>query len=234
MQHLMPETLARLVDEAPNDVESRHLAQCDDCRADLEGMRADYAALKNLPMIEPPPTEWPELEARLLEEGLIRRGFGASRWATWGRAAAAVALFALGTATGTLLLGGGAPATAPTGANRAGLAGNGVLPVLNNQNGPIMLSAAEPTNTTEALALYRQAEAVYLDALTRVAELGGQTEGSDPVARIAALESIAAITRSALEEAPADPVINGYHLTAIAQKEATLRQIAAAKSDRWF
>jgi len=233
MQHLMPETLARLVDEAPNDVESRHLAECDDCRADLEGMRADYSALKNLPMIEPPPTEWPELEARLLEEGLIRRRTSATRWASWGRAAAAVALFALGTATGTFMLDGGTPAATPA-SNRAALAGRGVLPVLNTQTGPIMVSAVEPANADEALALYRQAEAVYLDALTRVAELGGQSDGGDPVARIAALESIAAITRSALEEAPADPVINGYHLTALAQKEATLRQMAATKSDRWF
>ena len=233
MQHLMPETLARLVDEAPNDVESRHLAECDECRADLEGMRADYAALKNLPMIEPPPTEWPELEARLLEEGLIRRGFGVSRWATWSRAAAAVALFALGTATGTFVLGGSTPARSPS-ASRAALAGRDVLPVLNTQTGPVMVNAVKPANADEALALYRQAEAVYLDALTRVAELGGQSEGGDPVARIAALESIAAITRSALEEAPADPVINGYHLTALAQKEATLRQIAATRSDRWF
>jgi hypothetical protein len=196
-------------------------------------MRADYAALRNLPMIEPPHTEWPELEARLLEEGLIRRRFGTSRWTTWGRAAAAIALFALGTATGTFLLGGSAPAASPAAAG-AGLAGRDVLPVLNTQSGPLMVRAAEPASADEALALYRQAEAVYLDALTRVAELGGQTEGSDPVARIAALESIAAITRSALEEAPADPIINGYHLTAIAQKEATLRQIAATRSDRWF
>ena len=232
MQHLMPETLARLVDEAPNDVESRHLAECDECRADLEGMRADYAALRNLPMIEPPHTEWPEIEARLLEEGLIRRRHGAARWATWGRAAAAVVLFALGTATGTLVLGASAPASRADGGRT--LAGRGVLPVLNMQTGPAMVSAAEPASTDEALALYRQAEAVYLDALTRVAELGGQGEGNDPIARIAALESIAAITRSALEEAPADPIINGYHLTALAQKEATLRQIAATRSDRWF
>jgi hypothetical protein len=184
-------------------------------------------------MIEPPPTEWPELEARLLEEGLIRRRTGASHRATWGRAAAAVALFALGTATGTFVLRGSAPAGAPA-TDRAALAGRTVLPALNTQTGPIMVSAVEPATAAEALALYRQAEAVYLDALTRVAELGGQGEGSNPVARIAALESIAAITRSALEEAPADPIINGYHLTALAQKEATLRQIAATKSDRWF
>ena len=231
MQHLMPETLARLVDEAPGNDEALHLAQCDDCRAELEAMRADAAALANLPMIEPPPTEWPELEARLLAEGLIRRRPGTPRWATFGRAAAAVALFALGTATGTFLLGGNAPATEP-GLATASAARTG-LPVRNGQE-PMLVSAAVPANADEALLLYRQAEAVYLDALTRVAEMGGQAESGDPLARLAALESIAAITRSALDESPADPVINGYHLTALAQREATLRQIAATKSDRWF
>jgi hypothetical protein len=83
--------------------------------------------------------------------------------------------------------------------------------------------------------LYRQAEALYLDMLTRVAELEtGTTQPNDPVARLAALESIAAITRSALYQAPADPVLNGYHLTALAQREATLRQMAASKPGRWF
>jgi hypothetical protein len=231
MQHLMPETLARLVDEAPGDDETRHLAECGACRAELEGMRADAAALANLPMIEPPPTEWPELEARLLDEGLIRRHAGAPRWAALGRAAAAVALFALGTATGTFLLRGSAP-VAERGAVLANTLGTGV-PVRNGQE-PMLVRAAEPANADEALLLYRQAEAVYLDALTRVAELGGQAESGDPLARLAALESIAAITRSALDESPADPVINGYHLTALAQREATLRQIAATKSDRWF
>jgi hypothetical protein len=230
MQHLMPETLARLVDEAPNEDESRHLAECGACRAEIEAMRADYAALANLPMIEPPPTEWPELEVRLLEEGLIRRRPGLPRWEGLGRAAAAVALFALGTATGTFLLdrGAGSPAGAPS------FTAAGVLPGQDARQEPRLVNATVPAGPDETLLLYRQAEAVYLDALTRVAELGGQSESGDPLARLAALESIAAITRSALDESPADPVINGYHLTALAQREATLRQIAAIKSDRWF
>lgn len=228
MQHLMPETLARLVDGPPTEVEARHLAECQACTDDLEAMRADYAALRNLPMIEPPPTEWPDLEARLMDEGLIRRRAGSPRWAAWGQAAAAVLVFGLGTATGTVLLG-DRNAEAPM---QAATASGSILPVLNGE-GPLMVRAQEPVNADEALQLYRQAEAVYLDALTRVAELGGQGTG-DPTARLAALESIAAITRSALDEAPADPVINGYHLTALAQREATLRQIAATKSDRWF
>jgi len=232
MQHLMPETLARLVDEAPTEDEARHVTECDECRVQLEAMRADYAALRSLPMIEPPPTEWPDLELRLLDEGLVRRRNGIAAWPAWTRAAAAILLFAVGAASGAYAFGGRAPAGdspafAETGERTA-------LPVLNGEQGPLLVSAAVPRNADEALALYRQAEAVYLDALTRVAQIGGQGDSGDPLARLAALESIAAITRSALDESPADPVINGYHLTALAQREATLRQIAATKSDRWF
>lgn len=231
MQHLMPETLGRLVDESPTETEARHLASCDECRAELDAMRADFAALRNLPMIEPPPTEWPELEARLLEEGLIRRPAGRPRWTAWTRAAAAVAIFTVGAATGSFLI--GADAADPTTA--AATAGSGAnLPVLDERGGPVLVRATVPTSADEALLLYRQAEAVYLDALTRVAQLGGQADSGDPLARLAALESIAAITRSALDESPADPIINGYHLTALAQREATLQQIATTRSGRWF
>ena len=45
------------------------------------------------------------------------------------------------------------------------------------------------------------------------------------MSRLAALEGIVLMTGAALSEAPADPVINGYHLTALEQRDALLRQI---------
>jgi hypothetical protein len=77
----------------------------------------------------------------------------------------------------------------------------------------------------------RQAEELYLAALTRYAELAIQAESGDPVARLAALQSIVMTTQAALNQTPMDPVINGYHLTALAQRDATLRQVAAVTSD---
>jgi hypothetical protein len=53
---------------------------------------------------------------------------------------------------------------------------------------------------------------------------------TDPVARQAALESILLTTNAALREAPADPVINGYHLTALAERDAVLKAIAVQQS----
>lgn len=221
MQHLMIETLARLVDEVASPEEAAHLEACEECRAELEALRADVAALKNLPMIEPPPTEWPEIENRLLEEGLIRRPAGANRWRqSLLRAAAAVVMFAGGAVAGIAW-------------TRADTGSLGLARGPGDQGAIPILTATEPDTPEETVVLYRQAEALYLDMLTRVAELSAQESG-DPLARLAALESIAAITRSALDQAPADPVLNGYHLTALAQREATLRQISASKPGRWF
>ncbi|MGH7501026.1 MAG: hypothetical protein ACREL7_04640 [Longimicrobiales bacterium] len=230
MQHLAIETLARLADEAPDEVEAAHIEQCDECRHILEAMRADLAALADLPMIEPPPTEWVELEERLLEEGLIRRRPAAHSIWTKGvvRAAASAAIFALGTLAGAGWTRGDEARVLPFETSFAGVETSSTA----SSRVPLV-AVREPRSAEETLALYRQAEAVWLDALDRASALQS-TESADPVARIAALSAIAAITRSALEEAPADPVLNGYHLTALAQREATVRQMAASGNGRWF
>jgi hypothetical protein len=230
MQHLTIETVARLVDEAPDTVEANHLEHCEECRHLLEAMRADLAALANLPMIEPPPTEWDELEARLLEEGLIRRRPATqSRWtAGAARAAASVAIFTLGTLAGVGWSRGDAARVVPLETSFAGVETSSTASAAVP-----FVAVREPRSPEETVALYRQSEAVWLDALDRVAALR-TTESANPVARLAALDAIAAITRSALAEAPADPVLNGYHLTALAQREATVRQITASGNSRWF
>src|SRR5690606_5994347 len=74
-----------------------------------------------------------------------------------------------------------------------------------------------PRTVNEAAEYLRATEAMYLDALTGFAELASNTEAGDPVARLAALQSIIMTTQAALNETPTDPVINGYHLTALAQ-----------------
>lgn len=83
-------------------------------------------------------------------------------------------------------------------------------------------------NAQEAATMLRDAESMYLDALAQYAQLSGELrEIDDPVARLVVLESIVLTTREALDRAPADPIINGYHMTAVAQRDATLRQLAA-------
>jgi hypothetical protein len=88
----------------------------------------------------------------------------------------------------------------------------------------------QPGTMDEAAALLRQTEQLYLTALTRYAELTTQSEVNDPVARLAALQSIVMTTQAALSQTPSDPVINGAHLTAVAQRDAALRQVAAVST----
>jgi hypothetical protein len=82
----------------------------------------------------------------------------------------------------------------------------------------------------------REAQAAYVAALARYSEMTGSDQAVDPASRLAALEGIVVTTRAALKEAPADPVINGYHLAAVGQRDALLHQIssAAAPVRTWY
>ena len=247
MSHLTLETLARLVDEAPDPTEAGHLDLCAHCRAELEALRADSAALSSLADPEPSLAQWLRLEDRLQREGLMRRG---SRWQRPVlRMAAAIVIFLLGGIAATLVMRQqparyltkvDRPATSPLQSPALEANPTATLaaePVAAPQPAPqaAQLAAVLPPPRTaeEAAERLRTAETNYLDALTRYTELSGRVEAGDPVARLAALESIVATTRAALGRAPADPVINGYHLTAVAQRDAVLRQLSAAEQT-WY
>lgn len=208
MSHLTPETLARLLDESPDPTEAGHLDICEHCRTELEAMRADASALHALQDPQPPIAAWVALEQRLAREGLLRR----TSWTTQAlRAAAVFAIFVLGSIVGGL-----------------------VMRQQSVQVAQTEQTATRPAATAEeAVARLRQAERVYLAALGRFSDFSSRADATDAVARLAALESIVATTRAALGQAPADPVINGYHLTAVAQRDATLRQLAAS-GQTWY
>jgi hypothetical protein len=221
MQHLTREELARLVDETPTHEERLHLKACGACRAEREAMREQTALLATLSPPAAPARAWPVLEARLRHERLVHddvaeRPSAAPGRRTLLRAATYVALFLLGGASGAALMRGADPA-----------AGGGTASSVT--------VSTDPQTPEAAAARLREAEALYLDALGRYGELtGGARYGSDPAAQLAALEGIVLTTRAALEAAPADPVINGYYLTAIGQRDAVLRQIALPADDPWF
>jgi hypothetical protein len=227
MSHLSIETLARLVDESAESHEAEHLEQCELCRTELEGLRADAAELARLPELEPPATQWLAIEQRLAAEGLLRKQPRA--WSrAWARPllqmAAAIAVFLLGSYSAPLLARLSPSFTARSVAQQSGST-RGVRNVAN---------VSSINTTQEAADAVRQTEQAYLNALTHYTELAGRTEAADPVARLAALESIVLTTRAALGQAPADPVINGYHLTALAQRDATIKQLASKSKETWF
>jgi hypothetical protein len=269
MSHLTPETMARLVDEEPT-APRRTPRECEECRAELDGMREDVHALALLPDMAPAPDAWPALEERLEAEGLIRRRplFSPGRL-SW--AAAAVVVFMAGGVAGRMSA---VPGGLPTATVQQT---PGAQPVADAQQLPLDTGAAQPVQPwlepqpheapvtlpappvelrppraadgvrlassaepglprtiDDAAALLRQTEELYLAALTRYAELAASSEPGDPVARLAALQSIVLTTQAALNQSPTDPVINGYHLTALAQRDATLRQVAATSNERWY
>ncbi len=226
MPHLTLEALARLVDEAPGPEERRHLEACRSCAMELGALREQTEALATLPKMVPPPDAWPVLRARLAEEGLLAER--PRRWLTptVTRAAAAVTLFVAGSATGWALRGApqaepAAPGLATESAPAMGVPGTGAS------------LALDPGTPPEAATEMEAAEARFAAALDRYM-MTHSSEAPDPAARLAALDNIVLTTAEALNESPADPVINGYHLTAVAQRNELLRQIAAAAGDPVF
>jgi hypothetical protein len=243
MSHLTLETLARLIDEAPDPTENGHLDICDQCRTELEALRADAAALRELPDPQPPIAAWVALEQRLDREGLLRK----TRWQQHAmRIAAVLVIFVLGSIAGGMFMRPEIGTVATTTPEQTLTMPAAVVsqPVVDDTpRSPAVMTAAPLTGpraavrpaatAEEALARLREAESAYLSALGRVSDFNGRADTTDPVARLAALESIVATTRAALGQAPADPVINGYHLTAVAQRDATLRQLSAT-GQNWY
>lgn len=226
MEHLTLETLARLLDEAPSAEERRHLSECVRCRTELELLSGQTEALGRLPDMRPPRGDWAALEARLMSEGLVRheRSFLAST-PGWMKAAAAILLFMGGTGMGMML-------------NRGAmnpLGGSG------GQNGsPYSLAANTAANLEEAAEAVRLSERRYQDALLQYRQLlegeGGLATGVSPESRLAALEYLVAAGQAAVQQAPADPFLNGFLASALAERQATyqatLRQTGSAND--WY
>ncbi|HEX8359711.1 MAG TPA: hypothetical protein VF613_06385 [Longimicrobium sp.] len=94
-----------------------------------------------------------------------------------------------------------------------------------------------PALTPEARAAAREldaAEAAYVAALRRYAEIADPSSGADPETRLSALETLVESTGRALERAPGDPVLNGYHLAVVDERDALRRQMDRAAKTAWY
>lgn len=212
MSHLTLEALARLLDEPPTDAERAHLGDCAVCRDELTGLRGQTDALAALPNMVPPPDVWPEVRERLMAERLVRTA-PSRRVAGPLRSAAAILLFIGGGALGWAVRGDAAtPAQGPS------LAAEEPA----GRTGPRSADPVAPGRP--ALSEVEAAQQAFLSALDEYMAATG-TSPSDPATRLAALDHIVLTTAEALNEAPADPVINSFHLTALAQRNAMLREI---------
>ncbi|MGD2067338.1 MAG: hypothetical protein PVI57_01535 [Gemmatimonadota bacterium] len=223
MEHLSPDTLARLVDEIPSAEEGEHLRACATCVAELRGLREQTDALGRLPDLRPPPGDWEVLQARLVSDGLME---GRSRFRSMGRtpgwmkAAAAIVLFLVGTGAGAAWGSG-----ALTREGSPGVAG----PFLQASTGVVSVEEAE-----EAVRL---AERHYMDAWVRyrqAVEAEGGEVLPDPATRIATLEYMIQAGQAALREAPTDPFLNGLVASAAAEREAVIRRASTATGESWY
>ena len=220
MEHLSPETLARLVDDTPDAREERHLALCRSCADELSAYRVQTDYLGALPELLPPVGDWTVLEARLRSDGLVKdRGLldrlGLARTPGWMKAAAAVLLFLSGTGFGA--------AFAPTSATPGSALGHDAT-----------LVSAEMGTMEDAAGAVRLAEQQYMEALLRYRSMTGDDGAEERMAdRFAALEYLVAAGQAAVRQAPADPFFNGLLASTMAERESVVRQIAS-RQDTWF
>jgi hypothetical protein len=223
MEHLTIEVLARLVDEPPRAEESEHLAECQGCASELEALRAQTRALASLPEIRPPLGDWESLEARLRSDGLIEDPsllslLTMAKTPGWMRAAAAAALFLGGSMFGATLTPGGGPDAMASGTAQ-----------------PARFAAADDLGA--AAAAVRDAEANYVNALTRLRQLqeqqGGSDQLGDPITSLAALEYLVAAGQAAVRQAPANPFLNGLLASTLAERDAVLHRVSSRR-DNWF
>lgn len=96
---------------------------------------------------------------------------------------------------------------------------------------PRRATAAEADQAARELV---QAQATYMAALQRLAAIADPASGNAPETRMAALERLVQLTAAALERVPGDPVINGYHLAAVAERDALRRQMEKDAQTNWF
>jgi hypothetical protein len=223
MLHLTTDRLAALGDELPTPAEATHLAACERCAHE----RAAYQALVALARTERssigiPLTRWDAIAGALVNAGppathLLLRV--ASRRL-------------LQVAAGLLLVTGGAMlGRASAGADLLPGASGRTAARADASSPPSTVPSASDTafaSVDAARAAQQRSELVYQQAAAYLAQHDSAAAEESPVAyrsRLAALDRVISASRDAMRAAPHDPVINGYYLTTIGQREATLRQL---------
>ncbi len=237
MEHLSLEALARLVDETPFGNEKRHLVRCPDCSRELELLREQTDALGSLPDLRPAPGGWSTLEARLEREGLLRRSVPEEtairlidRRRVRMQAAAATALFLAGGLAGTALTSAGWGPQAGSGE----VAANEASGIAASEASPGTLAAAEAATPEEAAEILRLAEQQHRDAMLRYRALTRGPEAETPMdpQRLAVIDWMVAMGQAALQEAPDDPFLNGFLVSAVTEREAALNALFTS-ADRY-
>ena len=227
MQHLPIERLAELADGEPTAAEQLHLAECAMCSAEriayarVVGMAADERR-----RIAPPISSWGALSAELRQQGMIttkeeanaRKVFIARITRIGVQAAAGIGILVTGLVTGRITAG------MPL---RAALA----LGVDSTAGAQLAMSAEEFSSTATAMQVLQRAQQDYERAALYLASHDTTTsEGASDAYRttLAALDDMAETSLRALNEAPADPILNQVYFTTLGARNMTLGKLATA------
>lgn len=216
MLHLDPERLAALAEDQPTHDEAAHLAACSECareQAAYEELVA-MAARERHAVLARPLTDWRSLSARLSDEPVRIdrapvRGRGLPR--AWMQIAAGLVIAAAGLLVGRAT----AARTTTSPASQTASAGAD--------------SSRPPASVDDAMALMRRAESDYRLAAAFVVAHDTSLHGVAGVdryrQRLAALDRVSDAALAAANQAPADPVINQYLISARTAREVTLQQL---------
>jgi hypothetical protein len=222
MSHLPDERLAALSDEPPTQAELAHLAACERCARERTAYKALLAvASTEQNRIGAPLSDWESLAPALRADGIIDTG----EWRVarrprrfsgpWSQAAAAILIAIGGAAFG-----------------RYSAVGSVLPEALNHSAAAATDSVPAFSSIEQAKAAQERYETLYQSAALYLAEHDTVDLSPDSPAamrrRLATLDEVGQTVRQALNESPADPVINGYYLTTLSQREQTLRQLNAA------
>lgn len=220
MSHLSPERLASLADDTPTPIEAAHITTCDACTGELAAHRrlARLAAAAS-GSYGPPSSNFDTLAPRLAAEGLIDRADRRARMTRIAlRVAASVGFIVAGAFAGRMTAGVQVPGI-------PGPAAGAIMPV----------SARSATFRTsdEAMQVMLTAQDAYQNAAAFLAaqDTTQHFDGLNTEAfrtRLAALDEMAAASRSALYRAPQDPLLNQYYLAFQAAREQTLQELAVS------
>ncbi|HVX39739.1 MAG TPA: hypothetical protein VHB25_09215 [Gemmatimonadaceae bacterium] len=229
MSHLPTERLAALVDEPPTSAELAHLAGCAECAREREVFqRLVEAAASEPARIGAPLSSWEKLAPALVADGIVEKGNHPVAYRTWAsgrswRLAAAGLLLAAGGAIGGRLSAGAAVFPVP--AVQARPDSSSAVARLVSDSTPHFASIEE------ARAAQLRSQLVYQTATAFLAQRDTAGQATDSPAairtRLAALDRAHEVMGEALNEAPYDPVINGYYLNTLGQREATIQQLNA-------
>ena len=185
--------------------------------------------------VEEPLNSWRTIAARAREEGLIRESERSRFWRSgepWVRAAAAILLLVGGIGIGRATIG------LPSGTTGATASTAVTDPPSNTAAAPASISNTNPSpasnisfaSVDEASAALDRAVLEYQRASQFIAanNLSARTSDSAAVyrARAEALDKIVNATKSALQGAPHDPVLNQYYLATMGAQAAT-RQVVS-------